>query len=101
MASGSLPKDRMPICLHSSMRDRHGVFSTLTGPNVDQRERVCSEISSASDILNKNRPGLRKEEAKGKDAAITSLMNCTLDFDEHSVEEKEDDKLKQKSKMQT
>lgn len=53
---------RMPICLYSSMRDRYGVFSTLTGPNVDQRESVCSEIGSGFDSLSKSRPGLRKGE---------------------------------------
>lgn len=94
MASGSLPKDRRAISLHSLMRDRHGVFSILTGPNVDQRESVCSEIGSASNSLNKNRPAQRKGEAKGKDAAITLLMKSTLNFDGHSIEEKEDDKLK-------
>lgn len=83
------------------MRGRDGVFSTLTRPNVDQRESVCSKIGSASDSLSKNWPRPRKGEAKRKGAAITFLMKSTLHFDGHSAEEKEDDKLKQKSEMQT
>lgn len=86
VASGCLPKDKMPICLYSSMRDRHGNFSPLTGPSVDQRENVCSEVGSASGTLSKNRPEIRKGEAEGKNAAITFLMKSSSDIDGHSVD---------------
>lgn len=86
VASGCLPRDKMPICLYSPMKDRHGNFSPLTGPNVDQRENVCSEVGSASDTLNKNWAGFRKGEAEGKNEAITFLMKSSLDFDGHSVD---------------
>lgn len=79
MASGGLP-----ICLRSSVRDRPGALSALTGPNVGRRECVLNWAVLLTAWVGSGRG--EGGRAEGKDAVFTFLMESSLEFAAHSVD---------------